>query len=493
MTVSIDMKTYGHFINGIQEEMNGTYFSTYNPATGKELARLSAGTAEDVDRAVQSAKQVYHETWKNMSPSQKGDILRNIARRIRKDKELFGRTDTLDAGRPISHTTHGDTEAVARLFDFFAALPEYARGSTIPTASPFLNYSVREPYGVIGAIVPWNFPMINVATKVAPILACGNTVVLKGAEQAPLAALLLAKIAVEEGLPPGVFNVVNGGAETGRAIVSHPDIKKVTFTGSSKVGQEILTNGSGIKSSTLELGGKTANIVFPDATIDSAVEGALFTVFMNQGQTCTAGTRLVIHEDIQEEFLEKLTTRIKELRIGDPMDEETQIGAVITEEQLKRIEEYIEIGKSEGATLLTGGERLKVDGFENGLFMKPTIFTNVKPDMRIAQEEIFGPVLSVITFKDEEEALAIANGTRYGLATTLWTNDVRKVHDLSSKFESGIVWVNTAHTLSPSSGYGGYKDSGIGLEEGMEAMGQYMRLKTIWVNYGEYVGPFQNK
>jgi acyl-CoA reductase-like NAD-dependent aldehyde dehydrogenase len=493
MNISTLVRSHGHFINGVEENITENYFSSYNPATGEEIARLSSGTKEDVDRAVQSAKKAYNEDWKNMSPSKKGDILRNIARRVRKDKELLGRTDTLDSGRPISHTTESDTEGVARLFDFFAALPEYARGSTVPTASPILNYSVREPFGVIGAIVPWNFPMINVATKVAPILACGNTVVLKGAEQAPLTALLLAKIAVEEGLPPGVFNVVNGGSETGAAIVTHPDIKKVTFTGSSKVGQEILTNCGGIKSSTLELGGKTANIVFPDATIDSAVEGTLFTVFMNQGQTCTAGTRLVIHEEIKNEFLDKLVARIEGLRIGDPLNENTQIGAVITEKQLKKIEEYIEIGKNEGATLLTGGERLKVEGFEKGLFMKPTIFTDVNPDMRIAQEEIFGPVLSVISFKDEGEALEIANGTRYGLATTLWTNDVKKVHNLASKFESGIVWVNTAHTLSPSSGYGGYKDSGIGLEEGMEAMEQYMRLKSIWVNYGDYVGPFQNK
>ncbi|MFC5590458.1 aldehyde dehydrogenase family protein [Sporosarcina soli] len=484
--------TVGHFINGVEESLAANDFPSYNPATGQEIARVSSGTEKDVDRAVQSAKQAF-EKWKNMSPSEKGDILRNIARRVRKDRAIFGRTDTMDAGRPISHTTYGDTEAVARLFDFFAALPEYARGATIPTSSSFLNYSVREPYGVIGAIVPWNYPMINVATKIAPILACGNTVVLKSAEQAPLAAILLAKIAVEEGLPPGVFNVVNGGPETGEALVSHPDIKKVTFTGSSIVGQKILANNSGIKSSTLELGGKTANIVFPDATMDAAVEGTLFTAFMNQGQTCTAGTRLLIHEAIQEQFLEKLLNRVKELRIGDPFDEQTQIGAVITEKQLKRIEDYIEIGKAEGATLLCGGERLHLEGFENGYFMSPTIFTDVSPDMRIAQEEIFGPILSVISFKDEEEALEIANGTRYGLATSLWTNDVKKVHDLASKFESGIVWINTVHTLSPSSGYGGYKDSGIGLEEGMEAMEQYMRLKTIWVNYGEYVGPFQNK
>lgn len=486
------IESRGHFINGVEERMTENYFSTYNPATGQEIARLSIGTNEDVDRAVQTAKTAYNDVWKNMSPSEKGDILRNIARRIRKEKELFGRTDTLDAGRPISHTTHSDTEGVARLFDFFAALPEYARGSTVPVGSQILNYSVREPYGVIGAIVPWNFPMINVATKVAPILACGNTVVLKGAEQAPLAALLLAKIAVEEGLPPGVFNVVNGGAETGAAIVSHPDIKKITFTGSSKVGKEILMNSAQIKSSTLELGGKTANIVFDDANIDSAVEGTLFSVFMNQGQTCTAGTRLVIQETIKEEFLTKLVSRMQELHIGDPLNAQTQIGAVITEKQLQRIEEYIEIGKREGAKLLIGGERLIVDGFEKGTFMQPTIFTDVKPDMRIAQEEIFGPVLSVISFKNEKEALEIANGTKYGLATTLWTEDVKKVHNLASEFESGIVWVNTVHTLSPSSGYGGYKDSGIGLEEGMEAMEQYMRLKTIWVNYGDYVGPFQN-
>lgn len=488
-----ELKNYGHFIDGVQEELMGDSFYSINPATGSTIAELSKGTQEDVDRAVAAAKKAYIDVWKEMSPSDKGDILRNIARRVRKEKELFGQMDTMDAGRPISHTSAGDAEAVARLFDFFAALPEYARGSTVPTAAPILNYSVREPYGVVGAIVPWNFPMINVATKVAPILACGNTVVLKGAEQAPLAALLLAKIAVEEGLPPGVLNVVNGDGETGAAIVKHTDVAKITFTGSTKTGQYILENCEGIKSSTLELGGKTANVVFEDADIDAAVEGALFTVFMNQGQTCTAGTRLVIQESVKDIFLEKLVFRINELKIGDPLKTDTQIGAVISEKQLQRIEEYIQIGLQEGAHLLTGGERLHIEGNEKGFFMKPTIFVDVNPDMRIAQEEIFGPVLVVLSFKDQEEALKIANGTKYGLATSLWTNDMKKVHNLANKFESGIVWVNTVHTLSPSSGYGGYKDSGVGLEEGMEAMGQYMKLKSVWINYGDYVGPFQKQ
>lgn len=481
----------GHFINGVEEPMSENYFVSYNPATGEPIAHLSYGTKEDVNRAVKNSLEAYNEVWRNLAPSEKGDIMRKIARRIREEKELFGQTNSLDAGRPISHTTYADVEAAARMFDFFAALPEYARGSTIPMKKPFLNYSIREPYGVVGAIIPWNFPIINVATKVAPILGCGNTVVLKSAEQAPLTALLLAKICVEEGLPPGVFNVINGDAEAGKALVVHPEIRKVTFTGSSKVGKSILENTEGIKSCTLELGGKTANIVFPDAVMDEAVEGALFTVFMNQGQTCTAGTRLVIHEDIKDAFLEKLIRRVKELKIGDPMNPNTQIGAVISKEQLNRILEYVEIGKAEGANLVYGGERLTIEGFENGFFMQPTIFTDVKPHMRIAQEEIFGPILSVLTFKDVEEALEIANGTNYGLATTLWTTDVRKVHDLAHRFESGIVWVNTVHTLSPNTGYGGYKDSGIGLEEGMEAIEQYMRLKTIIVNYGPYTGPFQ--
>lgn len=481
----------GHFIDGQEEEMKDEYFISYNPATGEEIAFISQGDKEDVTRAVRSAQRAYEKTWKKMDPSERGKILKRIAHRIRQESESFGLTDTRDAGRPITHTTNGDVEAVARLFDFYSALPEYARGSTIPTPSNLLNYTKREPYGVVGAIVPWNYPMINVATKVAPVIACGNTIVLKSAEQAPLAALLLVRIAVEEGLPNGVFNVINGEAEAGKALVNHQDVHKITFTGSSKVGQHILNNSNGIKSFTLELGGKTANLVFEDANLDEAVEGTMFTIFNNQGQTCTAGTRLLVHEDIAEVFLEKLIPKVRKLRIGDPLNPTTQIGAVISVKQLERIRHYIEVGKNEGATLLIGGKQMEVEGLEKGLFMEPTIFTNVCSEMRIANEEIFGPVLSVLTFKNEEEAVRIANGTDFGLATTLWTRDLGKAHRLAEKFESGIVWVNTVHTLTPGSAYGGYKNSGVGVEEGIEAIEQYMKLKSIWINYGHYKGPFQ--
>lgn len=485
-------KSLGHFIDGILEDVGENVFENLNPATGEKIADIAIGTKEDMNRAVASSKKAYQKEWSNYSPAEKGNVLKRIAGRLRKDKELFGKLDAIDAGRPISHTTHGDVEGAARLFEFFSSVPEHARGSTVPVSGEFLNYSLKEPYGVIGAIIPWNFPIINAATKIAPILGCGNSVVLKPAEQAPLASLLLAQIAVEEGLPKGVFNVVNGQAETGSVLVNHPDIKKVTFTGSTAVGNKILNESKGIKAPTLELGGKTASVVFADANLDEAVESTLFTAFMNQGQTCTAGTRLVIEESIKDEFLSRLEKRISDLIIGDPLDNKTQIGAVINKKQLDRILDYIEIGKEEGAKLYTGGQKLSLDGHKKGNFMTPTIFDEVKSNMRIAQEEIFGPVLSVLTFKTKEEALKLANATNYGLAAILWTNDLRKAHEMASMFESGIVWINTSHTLSPNSGYGGYKESGVGLEEGLEAVSQYMRHKTVWINHGEYKSPFQN-
>ncbi|WP_027416578.1 aldehyde dehydrogenase family protein [Aneurinibacillus terranovensis] len=478
------------FINGTwRDASSGKTFITYNPATGMPLTEVAEAGVTDVDEAVQAAEAAFYGGWRDLAADERGEILYRIADALENYREELGLLDTLDAGRPIRDTLNKDVTRAIKTFRFFAGMTDKIRGAHIPVQPPLVNYTRKEPYGVVVAITPWNYPLNNAVTKIAPILACGNTMVLKPAEQTSLSALKLAEICKEAGLPDGVLNVITGGSEAGEALSIHPKIRKVAFTGSTSVGKKIVENSKyGLKSYTLELGGKSPNIVFADADLEQAAEASVFSICMNQGQTCTAGTRLLVEENIAETFVQLLIEKAKKLRIGDPLDPSTQIGSLISKEQYERVKSYIQLGVAEGAKLVYGG--IKPPECTEGYFLLPSIFTGIKNDMRIAQEEIFGPVLSIITFRDEQEAISLANDTSFGLAAAVWTKDLQRAHRLSDKVEAGLIWVNTIHTLSPSSPYGGYKESGTGLEMGLEAADQYMKTKSVWINTGNWVSPF---
>lgn len=473
------------FINGkFVDAVSDKTFASINPATGEPIAQVAEGDAADIDLAVKAARSAYENEWSAMDSADRGRLLYKLAQLVEQHGETLAQLDTLDGGRPISDT-RADVPAAVGILEFFAGLPTKIRGATLPGHPGLFNYTRREPYGVMGAIIPWNYPLYNAVSKLAPILACGNTVVLKPAEQTPLTALELAKICREAGIPDGVVNVVPGfGPTAGAALVRHMDVDKVSFTGSTEVGRLIMEMAarSNLKGITLELGGKAPNIVLADANLDAALQGALLTVFLNQGQTCTAGTRLLVQDSIADEFVDRLAAKAEQIKVGDPMREDTKMGAIISQEQFDKVRNYIDSGRAEGAKLRTGGQPPSDPALQRGYFMRPTIFTDVEMRMRIAQEEIFGPVLSVIRFKDEAEALRLGNSVSYGLSAAVWTKDVARAHRLANGLQAGIVWVNTMYAESPGSPVGGYKQSGFGKEYGLEAMDEYMRLKTVWID-----------
>jgi acyl-CoA reductase-like NAD-dependent aldehyde dehydrogenase len=469
---------------------DGATFDTIDPSTAEPLYRVATGGKPEVDRAVEAASSA-SEAWWAMDGQDRARIVRRIADVVREHREPLGLLDTLDAGRPIRDTQTRDVERAARLFEFWAGATDRIRGSNVPVQPGYFNFTDLEPYGVVGAITPWNYPLTNAATKVAPAIACGNGVVLKPAEATPLSATFLAYLAHQAGLPAGLFNVVNGrGSRTGQAIVDHPGVGKITFTGSTEVGRLIgRACGESLKSVTLELGGKTPNLVFADADHERAADAAVFTAFMNQGQTCTAGTRLLVDDSIAERFVSSLQQRLDKLKVGDPLDPNTQIGPIITAEQLARVQEYLHLGEEEGARPVCAA-RVSPDVPAGGYFVAPTIFGDVRPTMRIAREEIFGSVLSLFTFSGEEEAVELANDTPYGLAATLWTSDLSRAHRLAKRLKAGIIWINTVHALHPGSPYGGQKQSGLGLEMGLEAIYQLMRVKSVWVGVEGWKSPW---
>jgi aldehyde dehydrogenase (NAD+) len=461
------------------EPTDGKPFDTYNPATGEVVAKVSAAGRADVDRAVKAARKALEAgPWARTDAADRGRLLFKLADLVEKNAEELASLESLNAGKTI-RDSRGDLQGVAATLRYYAGWADKIEGRTVPVRGNFLCYTLRQPVGVVGQIIPWNFPLLMLAWKWGPALACGNTVVLKPAEQTPLTALRLAELAREAGFPDGVVNVINGlGETTGAALVVHPDVDKIAFTGhvdTAKIIQKAAADT--LKRTTFELGGKSPNVVFADADLDQAVEGAFHAIYFHGGQCCTAGSRLFVEDKIRQEFVERLAEKSKERKVGDPLDEKTEQGPQVSQEQMDKILGYVNLGQKEGATLLTGGNRLGNKGF----FVEPTIFDNVKDDMAIAKDEIFGPVVSVLPFKSVDEVIQRANKTFYGLAAAIWTKDINKAHRYAREVKAGTVWVNCYHVVDTTTPFGGFKMSGQGRENGEAALEHYTELKTVTV------------
>ncbi len=464
-----------------REAISGKRFETVNPATGEVITTVAEADKADVDLAVKAARKAFEEgPWSRTTATDRGRILSKLADLIMEHRDELAELETMDNGKPISDARNVDVPLVADCIEYYAGWANKVHGETIPVPGPFLNYTLREPIGVVGQIVAWNFPMLLAAWKLGPALATGNTVVLKPAEQTPLSALRLGELCLEAGIPPGVVNVLPGfGPTAGSALVTHPDVDKIAFTGEYITGQTIMREAAGtLKRISFELGGKSPNIIFADADLDAAVAGSLMGIFWNQGEVCCAGSRLFLQESVYDQFMDKLVGQAGKMKVGDPMDPSTQVGALISEDHLNKVLRYINIGKAEGATVRTGGDQPT----KRGYFVNPTIFDGVNDSMKIAREEIFGPVLSVIRFKDMDEVVPRANNTFYGLAAAVWTRDVGKAHAMARKLKAGTVWVNTYNMISSLSPFGGYKMSGFGRELGVHALESYTQVKSVWVS-----------
>ncbi len=465
----------------------GKKFETTNPATGEVLTQIAEASRADVDAAVSAARKAFEDRnglWRKMSSSERGRLIWKLADLVERNIDELAELETIDNGKPIFESRYVDMPMVVDVLRYYAGWATKIHGETVNTFETAFTYTLREPVGVVGLIVPWNFPLLLASWKLGPALACGNTVVLKPAEQTPLTTLRFGELTVEAGFPAGVVNVLTGGPEAGKAIVAHPGIDKIAFTGSTSVGKEIMRGASDtLKRITLELGGKSPNIVFADSDIDGAVKGAINGIFYGKGEVCNAGSRLFLESKSKDEFTEKLLGRVSKMRPGDPLDPKTRLGAIVSQEQMQTVLGYIEAGKSEGAKLMAGGKRVAVNG-DKGFFLEPTVFGDVNNDMKIAREEIFGPVLSVLTFDDIDEVIERANSNPYGLAAAVWTRDVKKVHMVSRRLKAGTVWINTYGLMDASLPFGGSKSSGFGRELGANALEHYTEVKTVWLNMG---------
>jgi len=462
------------------DSVSGETFATFHPATEEKIADVTQGNAEDVDRAVKAARRAFEEgPWHDMDARDRGKLLNRLADLIQENFREMAALETLDNGKPIAEAKGADIPLVIDCLRYYAGWADKLQGSTVPIRGNYFCYTRREPVGVVGQIIPWNFPALMVAWKWGPALAAGCTIVMKPAEQTPLSCLRMAELAMEAGFPPGVINVVPGYGETGAALVAHPDVDKIAFTGSTEVGQIIMRDAAQtLKRVTLELGGKSPNVVFADCDIDAAITGAEFGLFFNQGQCCCAGSRLFVEQSIHQEFVERLVERAKGRQLGDPFSLATTQGPQVDKDQFEKIMGYIERGKSAGADCKTGGDRWGDKGF----FVEPTIFDNVTDEMAIATDEIFGPVMSVLPFREFDEVVKRSNNTFYGLAAAVWTRDIGKAHRLAANVKAGTVWVNCYNVFDAAAPFGGFKMSGIGRELGEPALANYTELKTVTVS-----------
>jgi aldehyde dehydrogenase (NAD+) len=460
--------------------VSGRTFQSLNPATEQVIATIAEGNEEDVNRAVAAARRAFEGPWRTMRAAERGHILLKWAELLKKHVDEIAELESLDAGKPIAAVLRQDFPAAIDTLIYYAGWADKISGEVISTRDDALTYTVREPVGVVAAIVPWNFPLMIGMWKLAPALACGCTVIMKPAELTSLSALRIGELALEAGLPPGVLNIVSGpGRTVGEALVNHPDVDKVTFTGSPGVGRGIMKGAAGnFKRVSLELGGKSANVIFDDADLDAASKAAAAGIFFNAGQVCSAGSRVLVQEKAYDEVVERLTARAKSIRMGDPSDRATALGPVISEKQMKAILGYVDVGQKEGASLTTGGERVGSRGY----FISPAVFANVQHEMRISQEEIFGPVVSVIKFKDEADALRIANGTAYSLAAGVWSRDMGRVQRFAKRARAGTVWINTFGYTDVRLPWGGERDSGLGREHGTAAIENFTEPKAVWMN-----------
>ncbi|MDH5342871.1 MAG: aldehyde dehydrogenase [Betaproteobacteria bacterium] len=486
---------YKMFIGGEWlEAAGGKYFPSDNPFTGKPWAEIPRGGAEDATRAIEAAhKALTSGEWPKLTATRRGALLRKLGDLIADKSKDLAAIEVRDNGKLFAEMS-AQTAYMAQWYYYYGGLADKIEGHVIPSDKPdTFNYTRYEPVGVVVGIIPWNSPLLLVAWKLAPALAAGNTVVLKPSEYTSASVLEFMKLIEQAGFPPGVVNVVTGfGAEVGTPLVEHPKVAKIAFTGSDATGQKIYAAAAkGLKRVSMELGGKSPNIVFDDAHLDNAIKGVISGIFAATGQTCIAGSRLLVQQSIHDEFVEKLVAFAKTAKMGDPMNMDTQVGPVTNPPQFEKILNYIDIAKGEGAKAVLGGARATRPECGNGWFVEPTIFTGVKNSMRIAQEEVFGPVLSVIPFKDEDEAIAIGNDVVFGLAAGVWTQNMRRAFTMAEKLQAGTVWVNTYRAVSYLSPFGGYKRSGIGRESGQEMIKEYLQTKSVWISTAtEVPNPF---
>ena len=479
------------FIEGeFLDSLSGATFEDFNPHDGSKLADVAEAGPPDIDRAVASARAAF-PAWSALAAADRGRLLLRLADAIEANGEELARLETLDTGHPLRDSTRLDVPRTVATFRYFGGMADKIQGSVIPVEPGFLNYVLRSPLGVVGQIVPWNFPLMFCSWKMGPALAAGNTVVFKPAELTPLTSLRVAELAAEAGVPPGVLNVVPGhGHVAGASLAEHPEVQKIAFTGSTEVGRSIVQASAGnLKRVQLELGGKGANIVFEDADLTEAINGSAFAVFHNQGQACIAGSRLLIQESVADEFVDRFVALARSIRVGNPLEPSTEMGPLTSPEHRDRVLGYVKIALDEGGEILTGGKAPEDAALARGCYVEPTV-VRAKPQDRVCQEEVFGPFVTVTTFRDEAEAIALANDVDYALGGGLWTRDLQRAHRVAGAIRSGMVWINSYKRVNPGSPFGGFGNSGYGREMGFEAMHEYTDAKSIWVNVNADLPPW---